>query len=502
MKRTHPFFSPFGILLTLVLFAGMGFTWWTQGGLMFSPGRLTAKSQPGVTLEGFASHLEFEQDCSLCHAPLETRQGDLCLRCHTAIGQQIAAAQGAHGKLANVQLCRTCHSDHRGADFDPTLAALDAFDHSVTAFSLLWHQVDYDATPLECNACHAPENGFALLPTACQDCHGDYDPGWMAQHLQDFGADCLACHDGLDTVARFDHAVTAFPLTGVHSETRCLSCHTDGQLMGDAMAALPLDCAACHEEPASHFGLFSQDCAACHTPAAWQPALIDGTLFDHFGQTGFSLDRHLADFSGAAIPCVGCHRAATDAPLAFDLQFCVDCHTLGDAAFMADHQQRFGPACLDCHDGVDRMNNFDHASFFPLDGSHAELACESCHAGALFGGTPSECAQCHAEPAIHAGLFGLQCQSCHTTTAWSPASLTSHGFPLDHGGQGLVDCATCHPSSYVEYTCYGCHEHQSASIAAGHLEEGISQAELNDCVRCHPSGLKEEGEGGSEGDDD
>jgi hypothetical protein len=170
------------------------------------------------------------------------------------------------------------------------------------------------------------------------------------------------------------------------------------------------------------------------------------------------------------------------------MRFCVDCHTTEQAAFMSEHRDQFGQDCLACHDGVDRMHDFDHARIFVLDGAHAESECVDCHVDRVFNGTPTECAACHGEPEIHAGVFGLQCENCHSSTAWSPAQMVEHIFPLDHGEQGMVACETCHVERYTAYTCYGCHEHQQGEILSKHLEEGISQAEMADCMACHPDG--------------
>lgn len=102
-------------------------------------------------------------------------------------------------------------------------------------------------------------------------------------------------------------------------------------------------------------------------------------------------------------------------------------------------------------------------------------------------GDPHQCVACHEEPALHAEAFGVNCARCHNTTAWTPAVLTRHDFLLDHGGMGQVDCKTCHPTSYVKYECYGCHEdHQPDEMQAAHLAEKIEV--FDDCARCHPTG--------------
>ncbi len=490
MRRTHPFLSPLGVGFTLLVFLGMGFSLWRDGGAMFSPGELTAQNSTGQVLNGVRSHAELERDCQYCHAPLQTTQADLCLRCHLTVFEQINTQSGTHGKLSNIQRCRACHPDHRGREYDPVAAAFTEFDHSLTRFSLRWHQVDYNATIMECTACHTSGNGFQVSSTACEDCHDQHPPGFVTQHRQDFGEDCLACHDGLDSMTQFDHTTTGFPLDGEHLSASCASCHREG-----IFAGTPSTCAACHEEPEVHRTLFSPDCQACHTTSDWLVVNLPGLgLYDHFSMTGFSLTRHLVDYSNSPLACTGCHTPADGLSLGFDLRFCVDCHTRQAPAFLEEHQAQFGRDCLACHDGVDRMDDFDHNRFFPLDGGHADIPCESCHLPQFYSGTPNRCADCHEEPEIHAGYFGLQCENCHLTSAWSPAQMVAHTFPLDHGGGDLVSCDTCHLSAYTQYTCYGCHEHQQGEILSEHAEEGITGARLENCVECHPTGREDENE--------
>jgi len=308
----------------------------------------------------------------------------------------------------------------------------------------------------------------------------------MHQHILDYGSDCLECHDGFDSMVRFNHRETEFPLDGQHIQEACADCHLKGNFK-----ELASDCVSCHQEPELHRGLFDPQCSICHTTMAWSPAIIEGITFDHKKDTRFSLVRHEQDFQEAAITCLACHPPETQD---ITLNPCMQCHENNDAIFMDEHHSLFGSACIDCHDGVDRLSNFDHALVFPLDGRHAEATCDSCHGDRIFQGTPTECAQCHEEPQIHIGAFGTQCQSCHSTSAWAPARLTEHTFPLDHGESGLLSCDTCHVSTYIEYSCYECHEHQPTTIESEHREEGISLAELVDCAGCHPTGREEEGE--------
>jgi hypothetical protein len=485
---------------------------WRHGGLAFSPGQLSAKSKTGIALDGFVSHADFEEQCQYCHLPLETSQDVLCLSCHKDVSGQIEQALGTHGRIDNVNQCATCHSDHQGRDFNPSLPALALFDHNRTAFDLTWHQVDFNATPLQCSECHDLNGDFSSRGERCTACHARQDSTYMQQHFQDFGNACMTCHDGQDQMVNFDHRKTDFPLIGAHSGLGCAECHglrgkavEQANLTGIKRASThstnalsptgfketPTSCIGCHGEPRSHQGMFDADCEHCHNPAAWLPANLDGKVFRHDKTTRFSLERHAVDYAGQALACADCHTTGVDQ---FDLQVCVTCHTNDpeQPKFMADHLAQFGSPCLDCHDGVDRLSNFDHANRFPLDGAHAPLGCETCHAEKVFRGTPSECWQCHQEPAIHQGFFGLKCEYCHSSLVWKPASLHLHNFPLQHGlDDQSSSCQTCHPAAYSQYTCYGCHDHQPEAIQISHLQAGISIEELPECFRCHPGGKKE-----------
>ena len=68
MKRTRIFSIPAFFFSTLLV-AGMGLGVWLRGGQAFSPGHLSAQNRPGVQIDGYESHADFEQRCSLCHDP-------------------------------------------------------------------------------------------------------------------------------------------------------------------------------------------------------------------------------------------------------------------------------------------------------------------------------------------------------------------------------------------------------------------------------------------------
>ncbi len=484
MKRLNPVGSLLGAVLTILLFVGLGTSLYLNRGLAFSPGALTAKAVAGVNIAGFTSHMDFEKLCGKCHDPLRTTLATKCLACHTDVMEQLQSRQGVHSQVASSDECASCHPEHRGRSFDPTLASYELFDHSKTNFSLVWHQENFDTTPMQCSECHTGTDFSVVANQTCQDCHTQQDASFSQAHLQEFGSDCLGCHDGADRMQDFDHSQTGFALDGRHAETTCMACHTSSSILN-----VPHDCQGCHSEPGIHQAVFSQACDTCHSTQGWSPATLDGAPFAHHQTTGFSLALHQVDYSNLAITCVTCHPTSLQT---YDLGTCVDCHTRHDMTFVTGHIQQYGSDCLVCHDGVDRLSNFQHADFFSLDGKHASIQCADCHANQEYRGTSTECTQCHAEPAIHAGVFGLKCNYCHTTDAWSPASLRQHAFPLSHGLPDVTSqstCDACHGKDYTQYTCYTCHAHQPEEIAQSHQAVGISDNELQACITCHPDGL-------------
>lgn len=498
--RNNPFFAPSGFIATVLLMFGLAVTLWRSGGKAFSPGRLSAVEKPGLLPGGFSSHAEFESECQRCHLPLETTQNTLCLDCHNGIAEQISNKAGTHGSIRQVNRCADCHHDHRGVDFDLTRSAYAHFDHSSTNFSLVWHQVGYDTLPIDCLACHIEEAFDSISLEGCVNCHAIEDFEFVQQHSADFGFECLACHDGSDVMSGFDHQATAFPLDGKHTQIACSACHTQAKPASEGATQVedilqvfrqaPGECAKCHREPELHAGVFSARCEDCHTTLAWTPATLAGSQFNHFTWAGFSLEHHKTDYSGATISCKACHPADINH---FEAGQCIPCHTQGEAnsAFMDEHQRQFGSTCLECHDGNDRMRGFRHEDRFPLQDKHAEIACQDCHIEGHYLDTPAECVRCHAEPEIHSGYFGLKCQYCHDASAWSPAPLRIHNFPVGHGDQDGSDCKVCHQERYNEYTCYACHDHQPGPISESHLRVGITAESLPACADCHPAGRVE-----------
>ncbi len=522
-------------LVTMVVIAGAAFT---QGGVLYSPGPLNAQS--GETLGGVTSHAETGGECKACHvAPWGVMtMTDRCAACHLNVAAQMREVASLHGVMThkNPNLkCGHCHPDHRGPDAPLTVATGADFPHEELGYSLNGHQLTVTREAFLCSDCHAGDI-TTFDPAVCADCHRQMDLAFTTAHELGWGGNCLSCHDGVDTYGNdFNHNNFVFPLIGKHVEVSCYACHTDARSVADMQAARQ-DCAACHLSQDEHAGRFGADCGVCHSAEGWTPAKFDHTLSvfklegehtevacedchknnvyqgtptdcyschaqddEHNGEFGkdctachkpqtwddAKVDHNLFAFKlegeHANVRCENCHQNGVFKGTPLD---CYSCHRQDD-----EHGGKFGIDCAACHTPSDWDNaTFDHSrSAFPLTGAHQQIDCEQCHVNSQFAGTPSACVNCHADPAYHAGAFGTDCASCHSTTAWSPAMFNGqHTFPLNHGESGNVSCATCHPSSFTTYTCYGCHEHSEADIRSEHLDEGISN--YQNCMECHPDG--------------
>ncbi len=332
MQRTSRWFGCGSVLLALILLAGI-LAW--QGQKAFSPGPLSAQRVRGRPLGGARHHADLEDQCQACHRPLQL-QADLCTQCHEDIRAEWQS-QGLHARVQEPNHCRRCHPDHRGRNFDMLEPARQALNHDrATDFALSRHFVDFDLRPLSCEACHPtwPVDAVEPIEQRCHDCHQRGQPDFMARHTQEFPGSCLACHDGTDRMADFDHA-RVFPLEGAHGDLECTACHQNFRFRGT-----PRECASCHEEPALHRGLFGQQCHYCHTPAGWRPALLRMHHFplDHGAPGPSSCNLCHPNNRYPEYTCYGCHAHTPEETRnqhrdvevsATELLRCASCHPFG-----------------------------------------------------------------------------------------------------------------------------------------------------------------------------
>ncbi len=252
-------------------------------------------------------------DHSLTSFPLTGKHGTLeCKQCHSA-DTTFASAKTD---------CVSCHSEpqshagmfgtdcaacHTAFDWRPAKINDVAFDHRFAKFTLDVHTVDYNQAPMLCTACHTNQK-LTFDPQPCLNCHGDHDKTFMDKHVQQYGTQCLVCHDGVDRLHGFDHMVV-FPLDGKHANLQCADCHKNNQFRGtDAK------CVACHEEPAIHAGFFGTRCEYCHTDQAWRPAPLREHTFplDHGGNGSEVACKTCHPSTYSEYPCEACHEHAPD----------------------------------------------------------------------------------------------------------------------------------------------------------------------------------------------
>jgi hypothetical protein len=321
-----------------------------------------------------------------------------------------------------------------------------------------------------------------------------------------FPHDCLTCHTQTHwSPATFDHASTNFPLQGAHTSRACQDCHTNGNYQ-----LVYSTCYQCHtadfngaNTPNHATNQFPHTCLNCHTQTAWQPS-----TFNH-SSTSFTLTgAHLAQ------PCNACH---TNGNYTLVYTNCYACHqTDFSGATNPNHStNQFSHTCTQCHTTTAwSPATFNHSTTgFPITGAHVGKACNLCHTNGNYQLTFTSCYQCHQSdftgattPANHSAMnLSHTCTTCHTQTAWSPATpfRTSHnvnaptGFPIYSGtkhpfGSRWSTCNQCHTANNTATFCCtssGCHSNQN-SLAGDHNSVSGYTFSCTSCaaVGCHPAG--------------
>ncbi len=166
------------------------------------------------------------------------------------------------------------------------------FDHTRTGFELKGKH-----RTLDCARCHDPRRitdpvvlatlqkqpdrkTFLGQPKTCEACHFD-------EHRGQLGVDCQRCHteDTWKPARGFDHARTAYPLTGRHVRVDCAKCHLPQEQAAEGVPSTvtpPVNparylkfkgvafqqCTDCHKDP--HQDRFGPECSKCHTTDDWK----------------------------------------------------------------------------------------------------------------------------------------------------------------------------------------------------------------------------------------
>lgn len=406
-----------------------------------------------------AAHAKEEKNCEACHSSFDkSAQDSLCLACHEDIAADREAGEGFHSRsdLASTASCRSCHTDHKGRDYNIVPLDQDVFDHASADFTL---SGKHASTP--CEGCHQADTKFRETPDECYACHQEQDP-----HRHGLGEECGNCHsaDDWNKPTGFDHAQTDFPLRGGHEKLLCGSCHA-----GEKYHFESTECVTCHQLRDVHLGRYGRDCAHCHSEDDWA-----GQVFDH-STTKFPLTGSHRDTA-----CKSCHFG--DLTEHAPARGCVSCHASSDV-----HAGRHGQACEKCHNTTDwKKAPFDHGkkANWPLTGKHRDLSCLQCHRGSLEDKLSGDCDACHRADDVHKSGNMNDCSLCHQTSAWADTAGFDHEltrFPLE-GMHATAACESCHSSAQfdlVKSGCVDCHRGDDSHKSALGAQ----------CERCHtPNG--------------
>lgn len=281
-----------------------------------------------------------------------------------------------------------------------------------------------------CIKCHTKRGESLIQKESCYKCHTaikkrvDNKTGYHNQAINKEKKSCEKCHkehfaDRYDLITwpnkggykKFDHNLTGFKLNGTHKKTDCEKCHKKANIK-------------------------------------------DKTLFKdenvNIKTTYLGLDRN----------CVSCHPN--------DL-----------------HQEQIdNKNCATCHDETDfkdAKTDFNHnLTTFPLKGQHKTINCEACHKPmkqVFYEGKwrfklqhkdikHDRCVDCHKNDDHHNGVFGDNCERCHTESSFNDIIFDKKDhavdvFPLT-GKHLEEDCKSCHTDNLNEIpkeaTCISCHK--------------------------------------------
>lgn len=415
-------------------------------------------------------------DCFACHESGGNFSGlsSECFACHE--DDYNNPANDPNHITANFPTqCQQCHTIY---GWSPS-----SFDHGLTEFPLTGSHIN-----TECSSCHS--SGFTGTPTDCFACHqDDFNSAQDPNHIQsNFPTTCAVCHNTTAwEPATFDHALTAFSLTGKHITTDCQECHSTGY------TGTPTDCFACHQgdynltqDPNHVLKGYSTTCAECHSTNAWDEIINFNHSITQFQLTGAHISTN----------CNQCHQQGyTNTPTD-----CYVCHTedYNNTTNPNHTSAGFPTTCIDCHTTTAWVpSTFDHdGQYFPIyTGKHAGewTLCADCHQipnnFAVF-----TCISCHEHNQLdmddkHSGVQGYvyesnACLSCHPDGTKGNAFNHSNSiFPLT-GAHIAVDCSLCHQNGYsgTPTQCLACHQnHYNNSVNPSHTLLSLP----TECEQCH-----------------
>jgi hypothetical protein len=371
--------------------------------------------------------------CVDCHKNSNFKETPrTCIGCHKK-DDDLKGHKGQFGEK-----CESCHAVKSWKE--------SSFNHDTdTKYSL---RGKHRSTT--CVTCHTGHLYKVKLSQECVSCHIKDD-----KHKETLGKNCGACHSERNwkESPKFDHQSTSFPLLGKHLKTDCKECHKSA-LYKEA----PKACIGCHKKDDKHEGNLGEACTGCHIERDWKTT---AGRFSH-DKTRFALRNAHAE---KLLKCNACHKdlsSMRNTPLE-----CFSCHQKDDK-----HAGQEGKKCEQCHsDRSWKDTRFDHGlSRFPLTGRHINTACKKCHETSRYKDASRDCYACHKNEDKHKQKFGMQCDNCHNTRAWSLWHFEHDiktSYKLD-GSHRKVACEGCHKepapkgknAAVLGSNCLGCHRNE------------------------------------------
>ena len=414
--------------------------------------------------------------CAECHEGKNYEKiSSECISCH--LTDFNSTKNPNHSQTGFSSACADCHTNNPG--WNPASYK----EHDAAYFPIYSgnHKGEWE----NCTDCHT-SNSFTAF--SCTDCHEHSKSKMDNEHDDTNGysyqsISCYSCHPQGDKKGAFNHNATSFPLTGAHTKSACLQCHTNG------FSNTSTECNSCHHKnftdaqiPNHTKAGISVDCKTCHTSTDWQPS-----SFKH-ATTGFELTGGHASI----VQCSDCHLGNTTSATSE----CISCHQVQYNNAKGHVVSKFPTDCKMCHTSNNWLGaTFNHnTTAFPLTGAHITTECASCHATG-YAGTSTECNSCHqinynsATNPNHKTLgLAVTCADCHTTNPdWQPASFAIHNnYYVLTGAHATIakDCAACHNGVYTntQKSCYTCHATDYNSTT--NPKHSTAQF-LTDCTSCH-----------------
>ncbi|NQU68225.1 MAG: hypothetical protein HQ510_09815, partial [Candidatus Marinimicrobia bacterium] len=330
----------------------------------------------------------------------------------------------------------------------------------------------------DCNRCHTVTSwldmtfNHTVLDTSCNICHlSDLQVANQSVQLHNTLSNfCLNCHTTYqwsDIV--FQHEETGFELEGSHQTVDCLTCH-DSSWLG-----VTSNCSGCHHDewlatlqPVHTQQVYlEQDCEDCHTADSWSPSVFE----------------HQMPYQA---PCSSCHIA-----------------NYNEVNQVVPDHNGFSTECTNCHESTLWTDIiFDHdLSGFPLEGSHNNGNCISCHLDG-YANLPLLCGGCHhdnwldtIQPVHEAQTYLAEdCEICHNAVEWATsifehdlpnqaACNTCHNADFEIAGTTVAghdtfptDCTACHQSTYWTETIF---DHNATNFPLTDSHDGP------ECIACH-----------------